>query len=89
MAFVPLVILGVIGLAIWLRPWPLFAREEESGSARGQVPEWIVSRGFCKWVENQARARGLSARGVARPVPIECPKCHKSSNYFVYPDELC
>jgi uncharacterized OB-fold protein len=40
-------------------------------------------------VQCQALARGLHVRGVARPVPIDCPKCHKASNYFVYPDELC
>jgi uncharacterized OB-fold protein len=26
---------------------------------------------------------------VARPIPLECKKCGKSSNYFVYPDEVC
>ena len=31
----------------------------------------------------------LNVRGVARPVPLECKKCGKSSNYFVYPDEVC
>lgn len=89
MVFVPLVILAAIGVAVLLRPWPFFLPRETSQISGHQmnVPHFAVE--FCKWVERQARMRGLSVRGVARPVPIECPKCHKSSNYFVYPDELC
>jgi hypothetical protein len=89
MIFVPLIVIGAIGLAILLRPWPLF-REAEDSSAKQDAPAYRnVALEFGKWVESQARARGLSVRGVARPVPLECPKCHKTSNYFVYPDELC
>jgi hypothetical protein len=87
--FAPLMILLVVGLGLWLRPWPLFLRSEESDDASEPANQRNVALAFCKWVEVQAHARGLSVRGVARPVPIECPKCHKASNYFVYPDELC
>jgi len=80
-----IVILGVVGVALLLRPWPFFLPPEES---RPYV-ERNVATEFGKWVERQARARGLNVRGVARPVPLECPKCAKSSNYFVYPDEVC
>ena len=79
------VILGVVGLVLLLRPWPFFVAPEESRS----YPERNVAAEFGKWVERQARARGLSVRGVARPIPLECPKCGRSSNYFVYPDEVC
>jgi hypothetical protein len=87
--FAPLMVVFAVGLALWLRPWPLFPRSSESDLPREHANERNVAAAFCKWVEVQARARGLSVRGVARPVPIECPKCHKASNYFVYPDELC
>lgn len=89
MIFVPLMIAAVVGLAILLRPWPLFRAEEDSCAAHESPAYRNVALDFGKWVERQARARGLSVRGVARPVPLECPKCHKASNYFVYPDELC
>ncbi len=89
MFFVPLVIAGAIGLAVLLRPWPLFPARGESSAPNTQTAEWNVARGFGKWVERQALARGLKVQGVARSVPIECPKCRKASNYFVYPDELC
>jgi hypothetical protein len=78
-------ILGVIGVALLLRPWPFFLPPEESNSYRDRN----VAVEFVKWVERQALARGLSVRGVARPVPLECKKCGKSSNYFVYPAEVC
>jgi len=89
MVFVPLVIAMVVGLALWMRPWPLFLSSDELSDASGQTSDRNVAWEFGKWVERQARERGLSVRGVARCVPIECPQCHKSSNYFVYPDELC
>jgi hypothetical protein len=89
MVFVPLVILAAIGVAILLRPWPLFLTDGESQTPGEQTNVLRFAGEFGKWVERQARARGLSVRGVARPVPIDCPKCHKASNYFVYPDELC
>jgi hypothetical protein len=89
MVFVPLLILAVIGVAILLRPWPLFVPREETQTSGAQTNGIHFAVEFRKWVERQARMRGLSVRGVARPVPIECPKCHKASNYFVYPDELC
>jgi len=78
-------ILGIIGMAFLLRPWPLFLKPDESQSYRDRN----VAVEFVLWVERQARARGLSVRGVARPVLLECKKCGKSSNYFVYPDEVC
>lgn len=89
MIFVPLIIVGAIGLAILLRPWPLYMTPGESQPSDQLPNEGNIALGFGKWVERQARARGLSVRGVARQVPVECPKCRKESNYFVYPDELC
>ena len=85
MILAPVVILGVVGLALLLRPWPFFLPQEESDSYRDRN----VAVEFVKWVERQALARGLNVRGVARPVALECKKCGKSSNYFVYPDEVC
>ena len=79
------VISGVVGLALLLRPWPFFLPAEEAEQYRDRN----VAVEFVKWVERQAVARGLNVRGVARPVPLECKKCGKSSNYFVYPDEIC
>ena len=78
-------ILGVVGVAILVRPWPFFLPPEESDSYHDRN----VAVEFVKWVERQARARELSVRGVARPVQLECKKCGKPSNYFVYPDEVC
>lgn len=80
-----LVIGGVIGLTLLLRPWPFFLSAEDDESYRDRN----VALGFVKWVERQALARGLNVRGVARPIALECKKCGKSSNYFVYPDEVC
>jgi hypothetical protein len=65
-------ILGAVGVALLLRPWPFFLPPEESDS-----------------YHDRNVAVELSVRGVARPVPLECKKCGKSSNYFVYPDEVC
>jgi hypothetical protein len=84
-----LAILGAVGLLVLLRPWPFFLRREESQGSNGEVTNSNIAVEFAKWVERQARARGLSVRGFARAVPIECQKCHKASNYFVYPDEVC
>jgi hypothetical protein len=78
-------VLGVVGVALLLRPWPFFLTPEESQPYRDRN----VAVEFVKWVERQALARGLNVRGVARPVPLECKKCGKTSNYFVYPDEVC
>jgi hypothetical protein len=89
MIFVPLILLLAVGLAIWLRPWPLFLAADESLGPGEEPSARNVAWEFGMWVERQARARGLNVRGVARSVPIECPKCHKTSNYFVYPDEVC
>jgi hypothetical protein len=79
------VIFGVVGLALLLRPWPFFLSPEDPQSYRDRN----VTMEFAKWVERQALARGLNVRGVARPIPLDCKKCGKSSNYFVYPDEVC
>ncbi|MGB6432185.1 MAG: hypothetical protein WBF06_16525 [Candidatus Acidiferrales bacterium] len=89
MLIIPLAILAAVGLVILLRPWPFFIPHEESQGSNGEVNNRNIAIQFGKWVERQARARGLSVRGFARAVPIECPKCHKTSNYFVYPDEVC
>jgi hypothetical protein len=89
MLIVPLAILMALGLVLLLRPWPFFLPREQSQGSNGEVNNRNMAREFGKWVERQARARGLSVRGFARDVPIECPKCHKASNYFVYPDEVC
>jgi len=87
MVFVPLIIAIVVGLALWPRPWPLFLASDESRDPR--TSDRSIAWEFGKWVERQARARGLNVRGVARSVPIVCPKCGNASNYFVYPDEVC
>jgi hypothetical protein len=89
MIFVPLMIIAVAGLVILLRPWPLFVAPDDSRAPHEQATERSVAREFGKWVEYQARARGLSVRGVARPVLLQCRKCSKPSNYFVYPDDVC
>jgi hypothetical protein len=89
MLIVPLAILMTMGLILLLRPWPFFLPREQSQGSNGEVNNRNMAREFGKWVERQARARGLSVRGFARDVPIECPKCHRASNYFVYPDEVC
>jgi hypothetical protein len=85
MVFMPILLMAGVGLALWLRPWPLYpaTKPEPDGQTHNVAFE------FTKWVERHARARGLEVRGVARPISLECPKCHRSSNYFVYPDELC
>jgi hypothetical protein len=89
MIFLPLILLAVVGVAIWLRPWPFFLASDESGAPNEHTSVRNVAGEFGKWVERQALARGLNVRGVARPVPLLCPKCRKTSNYFVYPDEVC
>jgi hypothetical protein len=73
---------GLVGL---LRPWPFFLTREQSQA----LSERNMAAEFGKWVEKRARAHGLNVRGVARLVPVECPRCGRSSNCFVYPDELC
>ena len=85
MIFVPVMIVAAVVLAIWFRPWPLFPEAESSGAPN----ERNVTAEFAQWVERRARARGLNVRGVARSVRLRCPKCGESSNYFVYPDEVC
>jgi hypothetical protein len=78
-------IIVAAGMVALLRPWPFFLTREQSRA----LNERNVAAEFGKWVEMRASAYGLKARGVARAVPLECPKCGRSSNYFVYPDELC
>jgi hypothetical protein len=86
MILVPVAILVVITIAgKLLRPWPFFLTPEESR----QYFERNVTVAFAEWIERQALARGLNVRGVARSVPLECHKCGKESNYFIYPDEVC
>jgi hypothetical protein len=83
-----LLILGVlaaVGLATLLRPWPLFP----TVTPQEAVKEQNVGKEFAQWVAGKARVRGLNVRGVARQISLECPKCRRSSNYFVYPDEIC
>jgi hypothetical protein len=60
------VILGVVGVALLLRPRPFFLTPEESHPYHGRN----VAVEFVKWVERQALARGLSVRGVARPIVL-------------------
>src|ERR1700722_14177303 len=79
------VTLAIVGLAVLLRPCPFFLTPEESHPYH----DLNVAVEFVKWVERQALSRGLNVRGVARPIPLECKGCGKSSNYFVYPDEVC
>ena len=64
-----MILLGLIILAVAvvvvakvLRPWPFFLTPEESR----EYFERNVAAAFAKWIERQARARGLSVRGVAR-----------------------
>ena len=78
-------IIVATGMVMLLRPWPFFLTPEQSRA----LWERNMPVEFPKWVDKRASAHGLNVRGVARPVPLECPKCGKSSNYFVYPDELC
>jgi hypothetical protein len=78
-------IVVIAGMTVLLRPWPFFLTPEQSRA----LMERNKAAEFAKWVQVRACAHGLKVRGVARPVPLECPKCRKSSNYFVYPDELC
>ena len=85
MILVRVLILAVVGVALLFRPWPFFLPAEKSH----QYLERSVAVEFAKWVERQAMARGLNVRGVARQVSLDCRKCGKSSNYFVYPDEIC
>jgi len=80
-----LAIIVAAGMVVLLRPWPFFLTREHSHP----LNERNLAAEFAKWVEMRASAHGLNVRGVARPVPLECPKCGKSSNYFVYPDEVC
>jgi hypothetical protein len=89
MVFLPLMIAIAGVLTLWLRPWPFFDRSEESREGGERTSGRNMAWEFGKWVEGQALARGLNVRGVARSVPIVCPKFRKASNYFVYPDELC
>ena len=75
----------IAAVTVLLRPWPFFLTPKQARVLR----ERNMAAEFGKWVQRRASAHGLNARGVARPVPVECPKCGKPSNYFVYPDELC
>jgi hypothetical protein len=72
-------------MVVLFRPWPFFLTREQARA----LDERNAAAEFGKWVEKRASTLGLNARGVARQVPVECPKCGRSSNYFVYPDELC
>ena len=37
MVFVPLMIVVAVGLAVWLRPWPLFLAPGESSTPNAQT----------------------------------------------------
>ena len=78
-------ILLVAGTVVLLRPWPFFLTSEKPAA----LHEWQLGADFGKWVEMRASALGLHVRGVARLVALDCPRCKKDSNYFVYPDEIC
>jgi len=62
------------GLVVLLRPWPFFLTREQSH----ELNQRNAAAEFGKWVEMRASAHGLNVRGVARPVPLECPKCGKN-----------
>jgi len=78
-------ILIVAGMVVLLRPWPFFLTSEKPDA----LNEWQLGAEFGKWVAMRASALGLRVRGVARLVALECPRCKRYSNYFVYPDEIC
>jgi hypothetical protein len=80
-----LVTVMAVGMLLLLRPWPFFASADQSS----RVTDNNVAADFGRWVQYRAKKHGLNVWGVARPVALECPKCGKSSNYFVYPEELC
>ncbi len=85
--FLAAIVLAVVTVGLVILASPVaefFMKSEESADRKRNV-----AVEFGKWVEKRALAHGLNVRGVARPVPVECPKCKKESNYFVYPDELC
>ena len=85
MVLVSLIIVVAV-LALWFRPWPLFPARKQLNDALG---EQNVAVEFTQWVQKRARERGLNVRGVARRIPLKCPRCGGSSNYFVYPDDVC
>jgi hypothetical protein len=73
MVFVPLTIVIAVGLALWLRPWPLFLAPDESSTPKEQGSGRNVAWEFGKWVERQARARGLNVRGWPGPCQLNAP----------------
>jgi len=85
MVLLVVAILIVAGMVVLFRPWPFFLTSEKPAA----LQEWQLGTEFGKWVEMRASALGLHVRGVARLVALECPRCRKDSNYFVYPDEIC
>jgi|SRR5437879_272480 len=85
MVILLMAIIVAAGMVVLFRPWPFFLKREQARA----LNERNMAAEFGKWVERRASARGLNVRGVARPVPLECPRCGRSSNYFVYPDDLC
>jgi hypothetical protein len=72
-------------MVILLKPWPFFLTPEQSQA----LQERNIAAEFTKWVDRHAKARGLNVRGVVLQVPMECPKCGRSSSCFVYPHEVC
>jgi hypothetical protein len=78
------VIVMTAGMLLLFRPWPFFTSADQSSET-----DKNVAGEFGRWVQYRAKKYGLNAWGVARPVALECPKCRKASNYFVYPEELC
>lgn len=62
------VILGIVGLALLLRPWPFFLNPEEPQSYRDRN----VAVEFVLWVERHARAGAEGARcGAARAARMQ------------------
>jgi hypothetical protein len=70
MILAPVLILGIVGLALLLRPWPFFLTAEESHPYHDRN----VAVEFVKWVERQALARGGQGRRLgSRPQRVRPP----------------
>jgi hypothetical protein len=85
MVILLVVLIIMTAMVILLRPWPFFLTPEQSRALKVRN----MTAEFSKWVERNAEARGLKARGITRELTVECPNCGEPSNCFVYPDEVC